>query len=331
MRPWRKVYASILSSDSVSDLSDQAYALFILLIIAQDDAGAYPWTPSKVKALTLTRRWSHEQATEYRDELINAGLAHQQGNLIVLTKGEQFNGIPSWVRTRGFDPLFYNSNDNVITPSLQRNDSVTTEQLQSDDSVITGTNEENPTHVITDSLQGNDNVITESSQEKVKRRVEKSREGTSPSETSEVKPRSSKNGSEDKLALANYARPPTSLAGWVVVLDEERRKPKGANPVGLLGEAAKVLSGDRLQWPDIYGRVGKLCKLVRDDYGYLLRLFWDASAQSPTGDFLNYVDGMIRTKKGERNGKPGGGSTGSKYKDEAARIKGRRDKQTTPS
>lgn len=92
MRTWRKVYASLLDSDDVGDLSDGALNLFFLLIIAQDDEGAYPWTASKIKRLTVTREWTPDQTDAFLQEIIGAGIATRDGNYVVLSSGAALNG-----------------------------------------------------------------------------------------------------------------------------------------------------------------------------------------------------------------------------------------------
>jgi hypothetical protein len=79
MRNWRKTHASILSSDKIAEVSDEAALLFFMLIPAQDDLGRYPWTTSNIRSLCITRSWSVAQANQYMDELVAVALVEQNG------------------------------------------------------------------------------------------------------------------------------------------------------------------------------------------------------------------------------------------------------------
>ncbi len=94
MREWRKLYSSIVDSEQIAALSDSAFSLFTLLIIAQDDIGYYPWTPVKIRTLTISRGWTLEQAQSFFCEIKEAGLAIEQDGGIILVNGATLNGQP---------------------------------------------------------------------------------------------------------------------------------------------------------------------------------------------------------------------------------------------
>jgi hypothetical protein len=96
MRDWRKVYRSITSSERLASVSDSAAWLYVLLLVNQDDDGCYPWTPAMVKALTATRDWSLDQATELLGELCGVGAADytEDRRIVTLYQGALMNGVP---------------------------------------------------------------------------------------------------------------------------------------------------------------------------------------------------------------------------------------------
>tara|TARA_Y100000034_G_scaffold124035_1_gene171647 strand:+ start:630 stop:1454 length:825 start_codon:yes stop_codon:yes gene_type:complete len=113
MREWRKLYSSIVNSEQVAQLSDGAFVLFTLLIVAQDDKGLYPWEPTKIKSLVVGRRgWTVGRAEKHKDELLAAGLCRIDAAFLVLIKGEKKNGTPRNDRR----PLFYNTGDPLSEP-----------------------------------------------------------------------------------------------------------------------------------------------------------------------------------------------------------------------
>ena len=95
MRHWRKIHASILSSDKIAVLSDGAALLYFMLIPVQDDDGRYPWTPTMIKSLITTRDWRVADADTYCDELVAAGLVIKSQGFIEIVNGKQYNGQPS--------------------------------------------------------------------------------------------------------------------------------------------------------------------------------------------------------------------------------------------
>ena len=95
MRNWRKTHASILSSDKIAEVSDEAALLFFMLIPAQDDLGRYPWTTSNIRSLCITRSWSVAQANQYMDELVAVGLVTRSDQHVTITRGVEQNGQPS--------------------------------------------------------------------------------------------------------------------------------------------------------------------------------------------------------------------------------------------
>lgn len=94
MRTWRKLHASILDSADIANLSDGAVVLLTLLIAAQDDSGYYPWNPTKIKRLTITRSWDSKQTSVIAQELCSAGIARFADNGIILLNGQKLNGKP---------------------------------------------------------------------------------------------------------------------------------------------------------------------------------------------------------------------------------------------
>jgi hypothetical protein len=48
-----------------------------------------------------------------------------------------------------------------------------------------------------------------------------------------------------------------------------------------------------------YERIGVIAKRANYDFGYLAKLIWETAGKRPAGDLLDYVDGILRSKKGE--------------------------------
>ena len=117
MKPWRKLYASILDSDSLYGVSSEAIVLLIFLIVAQDDSGYYPWTPVKIERLIISRpSWNVEVAERYAKELESAGvLAFAEGG-VMLIKGKELNGITR----KDVAEELYQRNQAVNVPSTLR-------------------------------------------------------------------------------------------------------------------------------------------------------------------------------------------------------------------
>jgi len=114
LRDWRKLYRGITVSDKIGLVSDGAAFLFTLLIANQDDAGRYPWTPAKIRALTITRSWSVQDTYAILTELV-------QSNLVVLTEGfaeivggAEKNGPPTSGSERHRTPRLYEIDTTVL-------------------------------------------------------------------------------------------------------------------------------------------------------------------------------------------------------------------------
>ena len=119
MRTWRKLYSSFLESPDVAKLSDSAALLLTFLIAAQDDTGYYPWEPLRVRRVTLTRTsWSHDVATQYAQEIVDAGIAVWEGNGLLLVNGTKLNGKPR----KDVEIELYARSQHVDATSTPRND-----------------------------------------------------------------------------------------------------------------------------------------------------------------------------------------------------------------
>jgi hypothetical protein len=113
MRPWRKVHAGLITSDKLANVSDGAAFLYTLLLVAQDDAGCYPWTPAKVRALCVNRPWTSSKITALVKELVGASLVEACGTVLHIGEGEAKNGQPAFSRL----PFVY---DETAATWLQR-------------------------------------------------------------------------------------------------------------------------------------------------------------------------------------------------------------------
>lgn len=113
MRPWRKVHAGLITSDKLARVSDGAAFMYTLLLVAQDDAGCYPWTPAKVRALCVNRPWSGTKIAGFVSELVDARLVEACDTVLHITEGEAKNGKPNFSR----EPWYY---DESAATWLQR-------------------------------------------------------------------------------------------------------------------------------------------------------------------------------------------------------------------
>jgi hypothetical protein len=53
---------------------------------------------------------------------------------------------------------------------------------------------------------------------------------------------------------------------------------------------------------NIGGRIAGICKSMNNDYGYILEILWTSVPRSPNGSHLNYIQGIINSKKnGNKN------------------------------
>ena len=94
MREWRKVHSSIASSDRLASVSYEARWLFVLLLLAQDDTGFYPWTLIMVRRLLVTTGWDHAKSTFHMEELVSVAVVSWKNGGVLIRRGEELNGHP---------------------------------------------------------------------------------------------------------------------------------------------------------------------------------------------------------------------------------------------
>jgi hypothetical protein len=99
MREYRKLYASIVVSEKLATVSMDARWLWVLLLVSQDDEGKYPWTPTRIKALTVGTNWSNEDVQNLATVLTESQLIHRDNDWMYISKGIEKNGKPT--NTRG--------------------------------------------------------------------------------------------------------------------------------------------------------------------------------------------------------------------------------------
>ena len=110
MRQWRKIEKAILTSKKLSRVSDSAKWLFTLLLVAQDDAGRYPYDgddpecPDRITLTATARGWNSDVYESLLSELRTAGIIETQDGFIWLKSGAEKNGTPS--NSKKF-PLYY--------------------------------------------------------------------------------------------------------------------------------------------------------------------------------------------------------------------------------
>jgi hypothetical protein len=130
MRDYRKLYASIVVSEKLANVPMDARWLWVLLLVSQDDDGKYPWTPVKIKALTVGTNWSNEDVQNLAIVLTESQLIHKDNDWMYISKGVDKNGKPS--NAKGL--MVY---DSASTESQLSLDSVSTQSELSPDSVST--------------------------------------------------------------------------------------------------------------------------------------------------------------------------------------------------
>jgi len=113
VRPWRKVHAGLITSDKLAKVSDGAAFMYTLLLVAQDDAGCYPWTPAKIRALCVNRPWNGAKIASFVKELVEADLVEACDTVLHIVEGEAKNGKPNFSR----EPWYY---DESAATWLQR-------------------------------------------------------------------------------------------------------------------------------------------------------------------------------------------------------------------
>ena len=94
VREWRKVHSSIASSDRLASVSYEARWLFVLLLLAQDDTGFYPWTLIMVRRLLVTTNWDNAEATFYMKELVEIAVVSWKNGGVLIRRGAELNGHP---------------------------------------------------------------------------------------------------------------------------------------------------------------------------------------------------------------------------------------------
>jgi hypothetical protein len=130
MRDYRKLYASIVVSEKLANVPMDARWLWVLLLVSQDDDGKYPWTPVKIKALTVGTNWSNEDVQNLAVVLTESQLIYKDNDWMYISKGIEKNGKPS--NAKGL--MVYDSASTEFQLSL---DSASTQSELSPDSVST--------------------------------------------------------------------------------------------------------------------------------------------------------------------------------------------------
>jgi hypothetical protein len=146
MRDYRKIYASIVASEKLASVPVDARWLWVLLVVSQDDEGKYPWTPVKIKALTVGTTWSNEDVQNLAVALTESQLICKYKEWMYISKGIEKNGKPS--NSKGLmvydsgSTEFQLSLDSASTESELSLDSASTQSQLSPDSVSTQYREE---------------------------------------------------------------------------------------------------------------------------------------------------------------------------------------------
>ena len=124
-RPWRALHDACLSSERLATVSNDAFALWIMLVIRQDDAGRFPWTPVRVRSLTAIRDWNLPRASQLLDELRKSGSVSVDGIWVTLHRGAELNGPPTSGSKESMIPRFYPGyTDSIPEVELNQNDSI---------------------------------------------------------------------------------------------------------------------------------------------------------------------------------------------------------------
>jgi hypothetical protein len=79
------------------------------------------------------------------------------------------------------------------------------------------------------------------------------------------------------------------------LLEQIKSAPNRKEAIARVGELYQVCSG---RSPP-YGRVGVIAGKANYDFGYLAKLIWETAGKRPAGDLLDYVEGILRSSKGE--------------------------------
>lgn len=120
MRTWRKAYSGIIRSEKIANVSDSAKWLYLLLLVSQDDDGKYPWTPTKIKALTVGTSWTRDVTDSLASECSDVGLTYMGEGFIYIVDGAEKNGTPSNSKSfpLRYEPLEYPYDDSATTRTL---------------------------------------------------------------------------------------------------------------------------------------------------------------------------------------------------------------------
>ena len=94
MRGWRKLHSNIVASEKLGGISDAAFRLFTLLVVAQDDEGKYPWSATKIRSLTIGTSWNAKATEAALNQLRDSGVAELKDGFVYLAKGMAHNGVP---------------------------------------------------------------------------------------------------------------------------------------------------------------------------------------------------------------------------------------------
>ena len=116
MREWRKVYGKLRSSEKLSRVNFESKWLYILLLLAQDDAGQYPWTPTMIRELGASVRWTPLKAERLLSQLVESGLVTKINDMIIILNGKELNGNP---RPTKYSPRLYPGQPRVVPGSSQ--------------------------------------------------------------------------------------------------------------------------------------------------------------------------------------------------------------------
>lgn len=93
--PWRKIYASVITSEKLSECSFEARWLWLLLCLNQDNEGKNWATAVKLKSLIVSTDWSVDYVlSTLMPELAQNQLATIDGNFINVVQGAKKNGTP---------------------------------------------------------------------------------------------------------------------------------------------------------------------------------------------------------------------------------------------
>ena len=93
--------------------------------------------------------------------------------------------------------------------------------------------------------------------------------------------------------------------------------PSGKEKIAILGSLYKHCCGR----DPPYERIGAIVKRANSDHGYVAQLMWQAAVVRPSGDFLSYVQGMLRGEKRGGKGEKGRVSATRKRDEFAAGTK----------